>query len=187
MAEKEKILSILKAYKDELNGILGRFEHSRNAINIDAKDDPRFRQLVIELRDFIDDNLGKNKYSLMIGNEFIEGTANFTGSPSYKSVENIIGIVSSVITRIERNPEVLDNRPSTAVIAPQVVNKDLDLPQKITLAWLVKHVPYTFWIALIGLLISAILLGINASRISIVKEIFHLDAQQKTVIPTAPK
>lgn len=103
-------LSTLTNYKDELGGILSRFSHGRDSIHIDHNDDPRFRQIVIELRDFLDDTLGtKDSYSSMIVQFFNEGIDNFVGSPSFKSVENIIGVVSSIITRITRNPEMLSD------------------------------------------------------------------------------
>lgn len=103
-------LSTLANYKDELSGILSRFSHDRDSIHIDHNDDPRFRQIVIELRDFLNDTLGtKNSYSSMIVQFFNEGIGNFVGSPSFKSVENIIGVVSSIITRITRNPEILSD------------------------------------------------------------------------------
>ena len=50
----------------------------------------------------------------MIAEFFYEGTANYPSSPSYKSVENIRGVVSSVITRVQRNPEIL-SKPKRAV------------------------------------------------------------------------
>lgn len=48
---REDIINILKKYEDELGSILGRFERSFNSFHIDQDDDPRFRLLVIELRD----------------------------------------------------------------------------------------------------------------------------------------
>lgn len=103
-------LSTLANYKDEMSGILSRFSHDRDSIHIDHNDDPRFRQIVIELRDFLNDTLGtKDSYSSMIVQFFNEGIDNFVGSPSFKSVENIIGVVTSIITRITRNPEMLSD------------------------------------------------------------------------------
>jgi hypothetical protein len=58
-------------------------------------------------------------------------------------------------------------------VAP-IAKKELEFPEKITLTWLGRHVPIKFWILAGGILVSAFLLGINASRISIIKEIFNL-------------
>lgn len=97
----------LRDYENELGEILGRFRRSQDRCVIHPDDDPRFRRLVIELRDLLNDVLGQNNYSVIIANHFAEGISNFTGSPSYKSVENILGVVKSVITRIDRNPDIL--------------------------------------------------------------------------------
>jgi hypothetical protein len=98
MLEKENVLKELRSYKSELTGILERFEHTSDGIYINDADDPRFRQVVIELQDFLNDILGKNYYSQKIYQFYHGGIANFTSSPSYQSVENIRGVVSAIIT-----------------------------------------------------------------------------------------
>ena len=52
-----------------------------------------------------------------------------------------------------------------------VVNKELAAPEKVTLIWLVHHVPVRLWLAAGGVLIAAFALGIKASTWSFVKEI----------------
>jgi hypothetical protein len=52
------------------------------------------------------DTLGQNSYSSQIVGEFYEGISNFVGSPSYKSVENILCVVRAALTRFNRNPEL---------------------------------------------------------------------------------
>jgi hypothetical protein len=177
--EKEQVLKELRTYESELIGILDRFNRTRDGIHIDRADDPRFREMVIELRDFLDDNLGRNSYSIQIVNFFNEGISNWIGSPSYKSVENIRGLVSSVIVRIERNPNIL----SPAMAASQEVLTDtssgLEFPQTVTLSWLWQYVPIRFWwwllSIILGLVGTAFYLGIKATQISLVKEIFGLN------------
>jgi hypothetical protein len=117
--DKEEAISILKKYENELGNILGRFKRTSDSIHIDQDDDPRFRQLVIELRDFLDDSLGTNNYSTMIVNHFNEGIANFLGTQSYKSVESIRGVVSAVITRIKCNPKILMGAQGTIQTRPE--------------------------------------------------------------------
>lgn len=117
--DKEEAIISLKKYEDELGDILRRFKRTSNSTHIDQNDDPRFRQLVIELRDFLDDILGTNSYSTMIVNYFYDGISNFYGSPSYNSVERIRGVVSSVITRIERNPKILRGAQATIQARPE--------------------------------------------------------------------
>ncbi len=185
--EKDEAISVLRKYEDELSGILGRFRSTHDEIFIDQKDDPRFRQLVIELRDLLNDMLGKNTYSMMIVNLFNEGMSNFYESPSYKSVEGIRGVVSSVITRIERNPQILSPSPDVQDKVPRVGPTGPEFPEKVTLSWLVRHVPVSFWITSAGLLVAAFVAGVQASRISLVKEIFRLETQQQDSHPQPEK
>lgn len=52
--------------------------------------------------------------------------------------------------------------------------KGVETPEKVTIPWLLSNVPIHLWLAFGGLLAGAFLLGIQASRISLVKEIFTL-------------
>ncbi len=105
--DADKIIGELKRYESDLAGILSRFTRSRDAIHIGHGDDPLFRQYVRELIDLFNDVLGRNTYSAQIAGEFNEGVSNFVGSPSYKSVENILSVVRAALTRFARNPDLL--------------------------------------------------------------------------------
>ena len=103
----ETIIAELKRYEGEIAGILSRFSHNPDGINIGRGDDPLFRQYVRELVDLFNDVLGSNAYSAQIVGEFNEGISNFIGSPSYKSVENILSVVRASLTRLNRNPDLM--------------------------------------------------------------------------------
>jgi predicted nucleotide-binding protein len=105
--DADKVIAELKRYESDLAGILSRFTQSRESIHIDRTDDPLFRQYVRELVDLFNDVLGRNSYSAQLVGEFNEGVSNFVGSPSYKSVENILSVVRAALTRFTRNPELL--------------------------------------------------------------------------------
>jgi len=108
--DKEIFVNTLHDYKSTLEKILSRFTHDYNSISINSEDDPVYRQIVIELINIFNDAIGNNQYSSMIANHFNEGLSNFFNSPSYKSVENIIGILGAAITRFQRQPEILERR-----------------------------------------------------------------------------
>lgn len=103
----KQIINEIERYKSELEKILSRFTRTRDDIHIGRGDDPIFRQYVIELKDLFNDILGQNSYSHQIIAEFNEGVSNYVGSPSYKSVENILSVVRATLTRFNRNPELL--------------------------------------------------------------------------------
>lgn len=107
VVDPDQIIGELRRYEHELSSILTRFTHSQDEIYIGRGDDPTFRQYVRELIDLFNDALGQNSYSRQIVGEFNDGVSNFTGSPSYKSVENILVVVRAALTRFTKNPELL--------------------------------------------------------------------------------
>ena len=112
--DAELIIAEIKKYETELAGILSRFTRSRDGLHIGRADDALFRQYVIELTDLFNDSLGPNSYSSRVAGEFNDGLSNFLGSPSYKSVENILSVASAALTRFTRNPELLIRKNAEA-------------------------------------------------------------------------
>lgn len=108
----EELITNLERYESDLSGILSRFTKTRDRIDIDRNDDPKYRQIVQELVDLLNDSLGRNQYSNSIATIANEGVSNFTYSPSFKSVEDIISVLRSAITRIRRNPNALTKKPA---------------------------------------------------------------------------
>ena len=102
----QQIVAEITRYETELAGILSRFTRGRDGVHIGSGDDPIFRQYVQELVDLFSDVLGPNSYSSQIASEFTQGISNFTWSPSYKSVENILSVIRAARTRFIRNPEL---------------------------------------------------------------------------------
>lgn len=103
-------IKTLQEYKSTLEKILSRFERDYDSISIRSEDDSIYRQIVVEIVDLFNDAIGSNQYSSMIAKHFNEGLGNFFRSPSYKSVENIIGVLGAAITRFQRQPELLERR-----------------------------------------------------------------------------
>lgn len=58
-------------------------------------------------------------------------------------------------------------------------NDPLPYPEKVTLKWLITHVDWKLWVTAICIIGAAFSLGVQASRISLVKEIFGLPEGQK--------
>jgi hypothetical protein len=103
----EQALGEIKRYETEFAGILSRFRRNRDGVWIGEGDDPILRQYVREIIDLLNEVFGENNYSVQISAEFDNGIRNISGSPSYKSVENILSVVRAVLTRLKRNPELL--------------------------------------------------------------------------------
>jgi hypothetical protein len=53
--QQNEMIATLERYKRELKDILLRFKKDRDGIHIDPKDDARFREIALELRDLFDD------------------------------------------------------------------------------------------------------------------------------------
>ncbi|MEE4253828.1 MAG: hypothetical protein V2I50_07270, partial [Desulfuromusa sp.] len=128
----EQIIQRLKNYRSELTGIMKRYVRKSNSYNINSNDDPKYRTIVIEITDLLDDLLGKNHYSKMIAQSFNEGISNYLGSLSYKSVEDITSVINAIIMRIETNPEILQ-RPEEK---QEQADVQVGTPEKVTLKWL---------------------------------------------------
>ncbi len=175
----ENLIKELVRYRDELTKIKNRFNRTNSGIHINNEDDPRLRTFVIELMDLINDSISENKYSLLIQRTFNAGISNFLQSPSYKSVEDIISILDSIITRIKRNPELCNpkkiNTPS--------MKKTLAYPgeDSLTLKWLWQNVPYKFWIWLISLLIASFLLGVFIGQSKLYQDLTTKNANSPTL------
>jgi predicted nucleotide-binding protein len=103
----EQIMLEIRRYEREFADILSRFIHTHDSVYIGSGDDPNFRQYVREICELFNDALGNNSYSQQIDAEFTVGTINFAGSPSYKSVENIISVIRAALTRFDRSPDLL--------------------------------------------------------------------------------
>ena len=107
---KEQIIETLQNYADELSEILSRFEQTSDAISIQSDDNYRMRQITTELYDLIIDHIpNSDRYANMVVSHYNDGVSNWLRSSSYKSVEDIRGLVLSLKTRIERNPKLFEN------------------------------------------------------------------------------
>ncbi len=105
----DQVIAEFERYETELTRILAGFKRTREGLDISEGDDPLYRQYARELVDLYNDALGKNSYSAQIALEYQNGFG-YLGSPSFKGVENILGVVRASLTRLRRNPELLVRR-----------------------------------------------------------------------------
>jgi hypothetical protein len=67
-----------------------------------------------------------------------------------------IGVVNQAIKKLEiPTADIESNKPQS---------KEIEYPDKVTLNWLYRHVPWSFWVALIGLLITSFTFGVAISE-----------------------
>ncbi len=107
---QEEIIETIEHYKADFEKYLSRFKKSDSSLDINRDDDPLYRQQVLEIKDFLNDCLGDNSYSHQIIEYYNWGIQNWLHSPSYKSIESIVGVLGAVITRLRRNPDLLKRR-----------------------------------------------------------------------------
>lgn len=106
--KSEEVISILENYKKKFMGILDNYVDTySDGLDMRYDDEPIYKQKIIEIKDFLNDILGENKYVKEIDQTYILGMKNFLNSPSHRSVENVISIISAAITRIERNKNII--------------------------------------------------------------------------------
>ena len=166
----EQIIQELERYRSEFTGIMGRFVHRRNSLDIKTEDDPRYRTFVIEIIDLLNDSIGKNQYSPLINQIFNEGISGYLQSPSYKSIEDIVSVIDSVITRLKRNPDFYIKKEKTEN-TKESAKPELKPPDKVTLKWLWEYVPHSFWLLLGTLLIGAFGFGVKFAETSLYKSL----------------
>lgn len=112
----EQVIEEMARYEALLAGVLSRFVKMPRSMNISPDDDPVYRQIIIEICDLLTDAIGENTYSHNIINTFNEGISNYTGSPSFKSVETILGFVRAALTRFKRQSHLLTKRQDGEIL-----------------------------------------------------------------------
>jgi len=151
----DEIIQSLERYRFNLVEIMGRFVKGHNSYRIRREDDPSYRTFIIEIIDLLTDAMGDNKYSKMIAAKFQEGTYNQLQTPSYKSIEDIVSIIDSVITRLKRTPDFYTKKEEPTK-HEEPIKTELKPTDKVTLKWLWEFVPHSFWIYLVSGLVSAL-------------------------------
>lgn len=171
----ENLIKELERYRTKLAEIKSRFTPPTSADiihfhHINPNDEPKFKTIVIEIIDLLNDSLGQNKYSGLINQLFNEGISNYYNKPSITSIENIIPVLDSALTRLRRNPAFSESKKEN--VTPEI--KPLEYPNKITLKWLYAHVPFRFWIFLISIFITGFTLGATFTTTKIYKSLIAL-------------
>jgi predicted nucleotide-binding protein len=119
--EREDLIKELQAYKAQFEGILERFSRKADGFNIGQSDDPIYRQIALEIRVLLQEELPGTSYAALISGHFREGISNYLHTPSYASVQRIIGVVGAAITHLKRNPEIVSKTTKTSL--PPTGNK----------------------------------------------------------------
>jgi hypothetical protein len=176
----ENLVESLAQYRIELTQIMSRFKHSGSGgfsgFHANSDDEPRIRTLVIEIIDLLNDSIGSNQYSPSINQIFLTGHTNFFRSQSYKSLESIVAILDSVITRIKRNPDLCNPKKENTSPAE---NMPLDHPAKVTLKWLYHNTSLQFWLWVASAFAAVFILGVSFGQ----STLYH-DLTTKTENPT---
>jgi hypothetical protein len=159
---QKKLIDLLNSYKCEIENILSRF----NKGTIANGDKSKLQIIVSELSDLFYDEMGENHYSSSIVSNFNKGVSHSYVSVIYNSVEAIHAIVSSSITRIERNPEILNKKE-----IKDTKEKTLEYPEKMTLNWLWVHVSVSYMWGFILLLFFVFSLGIGFGNTKLYKSL----------------
>jgi len=166
----EQIIQELERYRSELTGIMGRFVHNPRSYRISREDDPRYRTFIIEIIDFLNDTFGKNQYSSAIDIKFKQGIYNDLQTPSYKSVEDIVSVIDSVITRLKRNP-VFYIKIEESIKPNKTDKSELKPPEKVTLKWIWEHTPSSYYWTALVFLFAIFCLGIAFAKTNLYKSL----------------
>ena len=112
---QNEVIEVLEKYSGELSEILSRFNKTRDSLSIASDDHPRFKEIGVELIDLFRDELVDGlHHAKLAADYFNDATRNYYGTPSYRGVENIRGVVNAVLARVKRSPACL----KSAQLAP---------------------------------------------------------------------
>lgn len=105
---QDEFVRELDGYSAELTAMLSRFRKSHSGIYMAEGDEGRYREIGVELIDLFRDELVDDlHYAKIVADYFNESTHTYSGSPSYRGVENIRGVVNAVLARVNRSPACL--------------------------------------------------------------------------------
>ncbi|SPD66647.1 conserved protein of unknown function (plasmid) [Cupriavidus taiwanensis] len=106
--KQDQFIVTLEGYASELNEMLARFKKTREGLYMGDGDEGRFREIALELIDLFKDELVDGlHHARIVANYFNDSTQNYLGSPSYRGVENLRGVVNAVLSRVCRSPAAL--------------------------------------------------------------------------------
>lgn len=105
---QNEFISTLERYSAELTDMLGRYTKTHSGMYMAQGDEGRFREIGVELIDLFRDELVDGLHHAKIAaNYFNDATRNYIGSPSYRGVENLRGVVNALVARASRSPGCL--------------------------------------------------------------------------------
>lgn len=112
---QDDLIATLEKYSEELSGILARFVKTRDSLSISQNDHPRFKEIGVELIDLFRDELVDGLHHAKItADYFNDATRNYYGTPSYRGVENVRGVVNAVLARVKRSSSCLKSAQISA-------------------------------------------------------------------------
>lgn len=127
----EEFLKELCKYEAILNSVTTRFTKHGNYLTIGPADRKVFKQTVHEVIDLITDGLkSPAQYAGQIETKAAFANNNFLGSPSKSGIEDVVTVLQSLITRVQRNPGLVAEVPSSSdnntltwqILHPKVVS-----------------------------------------------------------------
>jgi hypothetical protein len=82
---RDEVIGALESYESELAAILSRFSKSREGIHINATDHPRFKEIVIQVRDLmVDEFVESERHTQPLISYFNDAISTYTGSPFFR-------------------------------------------------------------------------------------------------------
>jgi uncharacterized protein (TIGR02391 family) len=122
-----RLFEEISKYEQRFEWILGRFRRTSNAIHIADGDDEKLQQFVMELIDIFGDDQNLRPYARRIGLAYEQGIQNYIGSPSYKSVSDILAIVRAAKTRAQQSTKESVEGEAVEGLHPEIKAKCAEL------------------------------------------------------------
>ena len=70
---------------------------------------------------------------------------------------------------------------STKLVSKEKNSNEIEVPAKVTLSWLFKHVPIHLWAAALALILASYSFGVTSSSYGFVQELYGIKYQAESV------
>jgi hypothetical protein len=121
--------------------------------------------------------------------KYLEGTHRWESKIAIVANEADVNETFEIFNVIyEKHTRSEDNKHEEQSTEIQAGDKlPLEPPDKVTIPWLLKHVPVMLWVAFLGLLLASYSLGVKTSHISLIRDLYGLDKLHTTLESESPK
>lgn len=119
----------LTGFRNDLDKLLTQFQDSSDGMFLSVDNESKLKQLVLEIRDTLDEEFGENnEYSMDVYYTYNTEIGGFSLGPTYKCISDLIAVVNASITKIDNRKQNMINLNSSE--SWQIINKEFGVTKR---------------------------------------------------------